>query len=278
VDDFRDRLYRNDGTGHFAEATTAIQASPGGTTAVQLADFDGDQRLDIFALHEQGLNVVWRDNGDGTFTDIAAPLGLEMPINQFISERKSAAVVDDFDNDMDPDVFVTNWALLLGGEPRDRLMLNEGGVFVDRTLTAGITEHINDFAVAAGDLNGDGFLDLYVVNDNDFGTRDTLWMNNGNANHWLEIDPQGVVSNRDAFGLRAWVTAGGKTQVQELYCSSAHPSRLHFGLGPNTVITKLRLRWPSGLTESYSDLPADQVFRPVEGASLPWSGEGLILR
>jgi enediyne biosynthesis protein E4 len=273
----RDRVYRNDGTGHFTWATTALSASPVGTTSVQLADFDGDGRLDIFALSEQSVNFLWRDNGDGTFTNIASSLNLEMPIP--LGRRRHGVAAVDFDNDMDVDLFVANWDASLGGEPPSQLWLNEGGTYVERGSQAGISGiAVNSSACAAGDLNGDGFLDVYVVNNNDFGTVDTLWLNDGNSNHWLEIDPRGVISNRDAFGLRAWVTAGGTTQVQELYCHSAHPSRLHFGLASNEVVDEVILRWPSGLIESYEDLPADQVFRPVEGLSQPWEGQGVIIR
>ena len=281
LDNRRDRLYQNDGTGHFADVSSALSASPFATTGVQLADFDGDGRLDILALHETKSNVVWRDRGDGAFEDIAPMLNLEMPSEIIMGidvERKASVIVADFDNDMDPDVFVTNWAALIGGEPRNRLMLNEGGVYVERAIEAGITEEINAFACAAGDLNGDGFLDIYVVNDNGFGTRDTLYLNNGNANHWFEIDPIGTISNRDAIGLKVWLTAGGVTQVQELYSHSAHPTRLHFGLGPNTEVMDLTLRWPNGLVEQYWNIPADQVFRPVEGQTLPQAGAGVLLR
>jgi hypothetical protein len=285
----RDRLYENDGTGHFVWAMKAIDSSPEVTTGAYLADFDGDGRLDILALQVVDfdatypppvLNSVWSDNGDGTFTDIAPELNLGMPESLVGTARteKFGAVVGDFDNDMDPDVYVATWNAVIGGEPRDELWLNEEGTYVERGAQAGITLPLNTWACAAADVNGDGFLDIYAVNDNDYGTRDTLYLNNGNANHWFEIDPQGVVSNRDAIGLRAWLTSGGRTQVQELYSTPTLPTRLHFGLASNEVVTELRLRWPRGLEETYHDLPADQVFRPVEGASLPWEGMGLILR
>jgi hypothetical protein len=274
-----DRLFRNDGTGHFTDATaTAFPASAERTVAADLADFDGDGHLDLFVLHEFAPNFVWRDNGDGTFTDIAPALGLAMPTPPGSEVSKGQSVVADFDNDMDPDVFLVRFTPYLGEEVRYELWLNEGGTYVERGTEAGLRDRENSGACAAGDMNGDGFLDVYVANWTGFGARDTFYLNNGNANHWIEIDPRGVLSNRDAVGLRAWVTAGGKTQVQELYSTMSLPNLLHFGLGPNTVVTKLRLRWPSGLSESYSDVPADQVFRPIEGASLPWEGMGLILR
>lgn len=272
----RNRIYRNNGTGHFSLADL-LDVSPEATTGAQLADFDGDGLLDLFVLNERTPNELWRDNGDGTFTDIAASLGLLIPpfVLSGYPELKTGAAVGDFDNGMDLDLYVTNAHVLLGEEPRDHLMVNEGGLYVDRAVQAGITEEVNSWACAAGDLNGDGFLDIFVVNDNGFGTRPTLWLNNGNANHWFEIDPRGVISNRDAFGLQVWLTAGGVTQVQELYCFRTHPSRLHFGLGPNMKIDELVLRWPRGLVETYHDVPADQVFRPTEGMVVPFPNSGI---
>ncbi|NUP90469.1 MAG: CRTAC1 family protein [Candidatus Sumerlaeia bacterium] len=284
-----DRIYENDGTGHFTWASGAINSSPLATTGVYLADFDGNGTLDILALQTVRpnatnpppvLNNVWNDNGDGTFTDIAPALNLGMPESLVADARteKRMAVVADFDNDMDPDVYVATWNAVIGGEPRDELWLNEGGVYVERGVQAGITLGLNTYACAAADVNGDGFLDIYAVNDNDFGTRDTLYLNNGNSNHWLEIDPRGIISNRDAIGLKAWLTAGGVAQVQELYSTTTLPSLLHFGLGPNTTVEQLVLRWPRGLVETYTGLSADQVFRPVEGAATPFDGTGLLLR
>jgi enediyne biosynthesis protein E4 len=268
-DRMRDLIYRNDGTGNFTQATGSINSSPERTVCGQLADFDRDGRLDIFILQEDTINVLWRDNGDGTFTNIAPSVNLEMdpPTPGGNPELKTDAIVADFDNDMDPDVFVTWRDLTVGAWPANQLWINEGGTFVEVGSIAGFTEEANSPSCAAGDLNSDGFLDIYVVNNNQFGTRDTLYLNDGNSNHWFEIDPVGSMSNRDAIGLKVWLTAGGVTQVQELYSTTTQPTRLHFGLASNEVVDELVLRWPRGLMETYEDLPADQVFRPLEGES-----------
>ncbi|NUP91207.1 MAG: ASPIC/UnbV domain-containing protein [Candidatus Sumerlaeia bacterium] len=184
----------------------------------------------------------------------------------------------DFDNDMDPGAYVATWNARIGGESAGYLFFNEVEVYVDRSAQAGITLGLSTYACAVTDANGDGFLDIYAVNGDDFGTRDTLYLNNGNSNHWIEIDPRSIISNRDAIGLKAWLTAGGVTQVQELYSTTALPSLLHFGLGLNTTVEQLVLRWPRWLVETYTDLPADQVFRPVEGTVVPFPAAGMTLR
>ncbi|MBN1477681.1 CRTAC1 family protein [Candidatus Sumerlaeota bacterium] len=279
TDRMRDRIYRNDGTGHFTWEAAAINSSPEKAVETQLADFDSDGLLEILVIQEDTVNVLWRDNGDGTFTNIAPALNLEMdpPTPGGNPELKTDAVVADFDNDMDPDVFVTWRDLTVGGEPPNQLWINEGGTYVEVGASAGFTEEVNSIHCSAGDLNGDGFLDIYVVNNNGFGTRDTLYLNDGNSNHWFEIDPVGSMSNRDAIGLKVWLTAGGVTQVQELYSTTTQPTRLHFGLASNEVVDELVLRWPRGLMETYEDLPADQVFRPLEGAT-SLAGQIVVIR
>jgi ASPIC and UnbV/FG-GAP-like repeat len=179
---------------------------------------------------------------------------------------------------MDLDVFIAMLSTLVGGEPPPMFWVNDGGTYTDMAVQAGLTRSVNSWGCAAGDLNGDGFLDIYEVENNDFGTRDTLWLNNGNSNHWIIIDPEGVISNRDAIGLKVWLTAGGVTQVQELYSTTTHPLRLHFGLGSHTVVDEVILRWPSGLLESYEDVAADQVFQPREGGAFSWTGQGVHYR
>lgn len=289
--DMSNRLYRNDGTGHFSWASGAFVATPEVTTGVELGDFDGDQRMDLFVLETVApnahsvppvLNGVWRDNGDGTFTDIAATLNLGMA--EYMSpggtrDIKSRSIVADFDNDMDLDVFVTLDSPVIGREPHSQLWLNEGGVYVERSAEAGIATPGDTNDCTCGDYNSDGFLDIFEVNSGFVGgARHTLYRNNGNSNHWLIIDPVGVASNRDAIGLKAWLTAGGVTQIRELYSTITHPTQLHFGLGSNTAVDSLRLRWPSGHEETYEDLTADQVFRPVEGELVPLPPAGIFLQ
>jgi hypothetical protein len=83
----------------------------------------------------------------------------------------------------------------------------------------------------------------------------------------------GTKSNRDGIGARIWVKAGARTLVDEVRSgssySSNHDMRVHFGLGTVAKIDWVDVRWPSGLTERFDDLPADKINSLKEGTGKP---------
>jgi hypothetical protein len=173
-------LYRNNGDGTFTDVTKeAGVGDKGFGFGCSAADFDNDGDLDLYVLN-YGPNVFYRNNGDGTFTDISESSGLANP-NWSLS-----APWFDYDGDGDLDVYVANYLeydsgkfrsyyaaagypgpLSYRGQP-DALYRNNGdGTFTDVTKAAGIFQP-NGRAMSAtlADLDNDGFLDLYVPNDN----------------------------------------------------------------------------------------------------------------
>ncbi len=118
---------------------------------VSIVDLDRDGWDDFYVMERWGKNMFFHNNGDGTFTETAAKLGLD------IDGNTSSAIFADFDNDGDADLF-------LGGTLEAcKYLLNEGGVFVDRSndLIDGSLPFLTS-SVAAADVNNDGLLDLYV--------------------------------------------------------------------------------------------------------------------
>jgi enediyne biosynthesis protein E4 len=95
-----------------------------------------------------------------------------------------------------------------------------------------------------------------------------------NQNHWLGLRLIGTSSNRDAIGARATLKSVNRLWVDEVRSGSSYNSsndlRLHFGLGPETHLTSIQIRWPNGQTELF-DPPAsiDRIIELIEGQGRP---------
>ncbi|HEV7671821.1 MAG TPA: CRTAC1 family protein [Thermoanaerobaculia bacterium] len=193
------RLFRNDLIGpkrkgtlpRFIDVTEASGIRAGGYgMGVATGDYDNDGRIDLY-LANFGPNQLWHNNGDGTFTDATAKAGVDDP------RWSTGATFADFDRDGRLDLFVLNYvdfavarnAVCYGpSSKRDycgpavfapvtsRLLRNRGdGTFEDVSLRSGIGKKAGPgLGVVAADLNGDGWLDLFVAND---GADNFLWTN-----------------------------------------------------------------------------------------------------
>ncbi len=123
-----------------------------------IVDADGDGRLDIYVTTSEprGQNALYRNNGDGTFEDIAAQAGLS-DMNRRESGASMGSVWADFDNDGDQDMLLCRWGELA-------LMRNDGfPSFTDITVASGIRRRMNSNAAVWWDFDVDGDLDLYVA-------------------------------------------------------------------------------------------------------------------
>ena len=122
---------------------------------------------------------------------------------------------------------------------------------------------------AFGDFDNDGDLDILVVN---LGEPPSLLRNDlRGAHHWLKIKLVGTKSNRSAIGARVLARYGRKMQAQEVLSQSSYlsvsDSRLHFGLGPVKTVD-IEIRWPLGLVEKLTQVPADRLIYVVEGSGI----------
>lgn len=129
-----------------------------------VGDYDNDGFEDLYVSVYTGKNRLCRNKGDGTFQEVAADLGLD------IASKSKSAVWGDIDNDGYLDLYVANL------NAKDQLFRNLGdGTFNEITLSARISNIENPSAVNMADVNGDGFLDIYIAN---FGAENILYLNN----------------------------------------------------------------------------------------------------
>lgn len=189
-----------------------------------------------------------------------------------------SVVTADFDNDMDLDLYVVTGDEL--GNPENLLLLNEGdGRFVPAEGAGGAPGSgigVGE-VVAVADYDRDGFMDLLLANGNSMGRSlgpaayeggYQLYHNRGNGNHWLEVDLEGSLSNRDGIGARVALTTGGITQVRLQDGGQHHRAQndrlIHFGLGRHETIERLVVYWPSGQVQELRGIAADQVLKVRE--------------
>lgn len=185
----------------------------------------------------------------------------------------ASVVAGDFDNDMDIDIYQV-CARRTANLP-NVLYENLGdGSFVtvsDAGGASGSLLGIGD-SVSTVDYDQDGFLDLFVTNSHRLGAfyfgPNQLFKNRGNENHWLEIDLEGVASNRDGIGARVFATTGAVTQLREqvggMHDLAQNHQRIHFGLGKNTQVDLLVIRWPSGIEQKLENIASNQILKVIE--------------
>jgi enediyne biosynthesis protein E4 len=279
-------LYRNQGGGVFTEtgllAGVAV-ASDGKARAGMGTDFgdvDGDGLLDLFVTnHELERHTLFRNLGRGLFQDVTSDSGIGFATLPFVGFGTAFL---DYDNDADLDLAVVNGHVLANPEKYDRgsryaqrnlLFRNDGGgrlTEVGRVSGSGFALEKVSRALAVGDIDRDGDLDLLVTNNGQ--TVDLLRNDGGSRQNAVLIRLVGTRSNRDGIGARLRVTAGGKTQIREVKSGSSylaqHDLRVHVGLGLAAAVDRLEIRWPAGGaggTEVLRDIPANHILTIVEG-------------
>jgi hypothetical protein len=269
-DGVRNFLYHNQRNGTFRDiaygAGVGFDANgkPQAGMGTEIADYDGDGRPDIFVTNfSEELNTLYRNLGGLQFEDTTETAGLG---SGFLPLGFGTRLFD-FDNDGDLDIHVTNGHVIdnvklyfphLSYEQRDLLYENVGaGRFKDVSRAAGpafALEHVGR-ASAVADFDNDGDLDIVISN---LGTRPYLFRNDSTPRrHWLSVAI-------DRPGARMIVTGGRMTQVRyatsvNSYLSSSD-SRLHFGLGEETVAT-VEIHWPNGSKKVFRNVKADQMLK-----------------
>ncbi|MEN8815899.1 MAG: FG-GAP-like repeat-containing protein [Nonlabens sp.] len=255
----------------------------GGNYGTIWIDYDNDRDMDLFIAKCRGgsssakINELHRNNGDGTFTNVAALPGVNLadPIQTW------STAWGDYDNDGDMDVFIGASSLSDGGH---KMMQNNGnGTFTDVTSSMGpdVNSLGTDIENVAADFDNDGFIDILtdgnIMGNNGDGTftrftdnipsngavgdlnndgyldvlnSANLHLNNGGTNKYLKIKLIGTRSNSNGIGARIEVNSANiGTQIREIRSGEGFrfmgSLNAHFGLGTD-VVADINVFWPSG--------------------------------
>jgi len=239
--------------------------------------------------------MLWHNNRDGTFTDLARESGTCNTLWGW------AAKFGDFDDDGWEDLFVVNGLRSAGpgnyipvllemiitpgidftdvnnwpaihdmswsGHQKKKLFRNLGDqTFKEMGAEAGVANDFDGRGIGVADFDNDGLLDLYETNAD----QPSLLYHGVSAphGHWIELKLVGTKSNRDAIGARVTVRAGANTWIREVNGGNGYASqsskRIHFGLGAAAKIDSLVVRWPSGRVETFT-VPVDKISTLTEG-------------
>jgi hypothetical protein len=267
-------FFMNDGAGVLSFNQGGLGETCGNYGSIWI-DYDNDHDMDLFVAKCgcDPVDILYRNNGDGTFTNVAPALGFAD------SHQSWSSAWGDFDNDGDMDVLVGS-----SSSPVHKLLRNNGGTFTNITVDSGFDlSGGSSIEWTTHDFNNDGYLDVLgggymMVNNGDMtftkrtdvpgngpigdlnndGFLDilngaTVYLNSGNTNKHLTVVTIGTVSNYNGIGARVEVTSAMGTQVRDVksgdgfkYMSSLNT---HFGLGTDTQVEQVRVIWPSGIID-----------------------------
>lgn len=282
------RLFWNKRDGTFTDGTG--QARIGGDEngmGLAVGDYDGDGLPDLFftSIYDSrrpeipisgwGVtgNRLYRNLGDRVFEDTTDTANVRD------GGWGWGSVFFDYDNDGDLDLAMTN------GFESDRLenetpfhtdptklWRNDGGTFTDISTSVGITDTGLGKGLLVFDYDRDGDLDLFIVNNLGF---PVLYRNDlANGNHWLRVVPRGRYSNRDGIGAVVTIVPDGDSPMQHREISGGShfltqsEKVAHFGLGASSApIPIVKVRWPSGIEQEFTNVSADQVLEVIEPES-----------
>ncbi|HSR66776.1 MAG TPA: CRTAC1 family protein [Acidobacteriota bacterium] len=263
-------LFRNEGGGRFQEvamlAGMALNEDGNEQAGMGLAlgDPDGDGWIDFLQTNFSDDKNTLYLNQKGFFQDASYRWNVAEIAWQYLSWGTFF-----FDADLDgfPDLFVANghvypevdrYQIGTAYKQRDFLFRNlEGKRFEEVGLDSGIQAVENSRGAAWGDLDNDGRPDIVV---NRLDSAPALYWNRTplDGRNWIGLRLRGTASNRDGVGARLRLHAGGRAQTREASAGgsylSSHDPRLLFGLGSAPEIEKLEIRWPSGRTQTVTDL------------------------
>ena len=275
----RNFLFINQGNGTFKEQGVlyGVAYNDRGSTVSGMGsdakDFDNDGLVDIVYNDLSGqIFGLFRNDQGKSFDDVSQTSNIATLSRPF--SGWSIGFVD-YDNDGWKDLYSANGDVddvRDNSKQHDTMFRNENGTkFSD--VSANMGKDFNPLGYHRGsafvDLNNDGNMDLVVTA---LGEKPRILLNGGlSKNHWMMFDLRGHLSNRDGIGAKLKIrTASGRELYNHATTSvgfmSSSDRRVHFGLGRETSVETVEIRWPSGVIQVLNAPPIDRILKVEEPA------------
>ena len=261
-------LYKNNGDGTFTDVSEVSGTNTDiDAMTVTIDDFNSDGWFDIYVTGSpDDGNVFYKNNADGTFTDIA------VSTDTLVYGTCWSAVFLDAENDMDLDLYVSS--SLDGSNIFNSSMFFENfgyEIFINNDSFGFVDDTNESHSNAIGDVDNDGLLDI-IVSNRGYQPVD-LWKNNTvTANNWLKVKLEGVQSNKDGIGSVIEISINNEKQYRYTLCGEGYMAQNSatevFGLGTNTQVDYIKVKWLSGIEDVMYNVQANQLIELQEGATL----------
>lgn len=281
-DNSSNMLFHNLGNGRFGEEAMIRGVAYGGAGKAQAnmglacADFDGNGTPDVLVTtFSNEPKTLYRNDGAGNFTDVSIGAGLAGPT---LLPLGFGTALLDADQDGHADLFIANGHVeqyiqqkmaSLTFAQANQLLRNDGhGAFVCVPAALPPDDVRVHRGLAAGDLDGDGDLDLTVTCLDE---RPVVLRNDSVGGHWLTLDLRSRAGSSSVIGAKVRITADGRTQTGWVVGGGSYLSQsdyaVHFGLGRAARVEMVEITWPDGKTRTLQDLPANQRLTVRQTAS-----------
>jgi hypothetical protein len=260
-DGWQDIYIEND---HFT-GNTPVQSNSalsGFMMGIAIGDYDNNGYLDIYSSNDPFGNYLLRNNGDGTFTEVAESLGLS------VFKACWGTNFFDYDNDSDLDLYVC----AAGGPSNgvNAFFKNNGDGTFTEMQGIGLDEDYKSYGMGVGDFNNDGYYDIAVNNQQ---VLPNLFQSSGGSNNWVKLNLIGVESNRDGIGSWIEFFIDGNRMIRQTHCGisymSQNSSSLIIGAGIRTTIDSIRVTWAgSGTVDVLREVDVNEIIDLNEGETI----------